>query len=63
VIGAVALGMVVACPVVLMSVGAPRRVRAASVSWSTTAHNLKPRQFQILGVLHDRGALAQRELP
>jgi len=27
-----------------------------------TAHNLKPRQFQILGLLHDHGGLAQREL-
>jgi DNA-binding MarR family transcriptional regulator len=36
---------------------AMRRLRAAH-----TAHNLKPRQFQILGLLHDHGALAQREL-
>src|SRR3954471_20413452 len=36
---------------------AMRRLRAAH-----TAHNLKPRQFQILGLLHDRGGLAQREL-
>ena len=27
-----------------------------------TAHNLKPRQFQILGLLHDHGGLPQREL-
>src|SRR5215211_8350966 len=27
-----------------------------------TAHNLKPRQFQILGLLHDHGGLAQRDL-
>ena len=27
-----------------------------------TAHNLKPRQFQILGLLQERGALGQREL-
>src|SRR3954451_4800760 len=27
-----------------------------------TAHNLKPRQFQILGLLHDHGGLAQSEL-
>src|SRR3954462_15791933 len=27
-----------------------------------TAHNLKPRQFQLLGLLHDHGGLAQREL-
>ena len=33
------------------------RLRAAH-----TAHNLKPRQFQILGLLHDHGGLAQREL-
>src|SRR3954452_11874863 len=36
---------------------AMRRLRAAH-----TAHNLKPHQFQILGLLHDRGGLAQREL-
>src|SRR3954449_12641245 len=36
---------------------AMRRLRAAH-----TAHNLKPRQFQILGLLHDHEALAQREL-
>jgi DNA-binding MarR family transcriptional regulator len=27
-----------------------------------TAHNLKPRQVQLLGLLHDRGAMGQREL-
>ena len=36
---------------------AMRRLRDAH-----TAHNLKPRQFQLLGLLHDRGAMAQREL-
>jgi DNA-binding MarR family transcriptional regulator len=36
---------------------AMRRLRAAH-----TAHNLKPRQFQILGLLHDHAGLAQREL-
>jgi len=36
---------------------AMRRLRAAH-----TAHNLTPRQFQILGLLHDHGGLAQREL-
>src|SRR3954464_15294617 len=36
---------------------AMRRLRAAH-----TAHNLKPRQFQILGLLHDHDGLAQREL-
>src|SRR3954467_3409512 len=36
---------------------AMRRLRAAH-----TAHNLKPRQFQILGLLHDHGGLPQREL-
>jgi DNA-binding MarR family transcriptional regulator len=36
---------------------AMRRLRAAH-----TAHKLKPRQFQILGLLHDHGGLAQREL-
>ena len=34
-----------------------RRLREAH-----TAHSLKPRQFQILGLLHDHGGLAQREL-
>jgi DNA-binding MarR family transcriptional regulator len=36
---------------------AMRRLRAAH-----EAHNLKPRQFQILGLLHDHGRLAQRDL-
>jgi DNA-binding MarR family transcriptional regulator len=36
---------------------AMRRLRAAH-----TAHNLKPRQFQILGLLHDQGGMAQRAL-
>lgn len=36
---------------------AMRRLREAH-----TAHNLKPRQFQILGLLHDHGGLGQREL-
>src|SRR3954453_369674 len=36
---------------------AMHRLRAAH-----TAHNLKPRQFQLLGLLHDRGGLAQRDL-
>jgi DNA-binding MarR family transcriptional regulator len=36
---------------------AMRRLRAAH-----TAHNLKPRQFQILGLLHDHGGLAQGDL-
>jgi DNA-binding MarR family transcriptional regulator len=36
---------------------AMRRLRAAH-----EAHNLKPRQFQILGLLHDHGGLAQRDL-
>src|SRR3954451_23404105 len=36
---------------------AMRRLRAAH-----TAHNLKPRQFQILGLLHDHGGMAQSEL-
>src|SRR4051794_13991574 len=41
----------------LLGQEAMRRLRAAH-----TAHNLKPRQFQILGLLHQRGGLAQREL-
>src|SRR3954468_22647150 len=36
---------------------AMRRMRAAH-----TAHDLKPRQFQILELLHDHGGLGQREL-
>ncbi len=36
---------------------AMQRLRAAH-----TAHNLKPRQFHILGLLHDHGGLAQGEL-
>ncbi|HSK99188.1 MAG TPA: MarR family transcriptional regulator [Rubrobacteraceae bacterium] len=36
---------------------AMRRLREAH-----TAHNLKPRQFQLLGLLHDHGAMGQREL-
>lgn len=36
---------------------AMRRLRDAH-----TAHNLKPRQFQLLGLLHDHGAMGQREL-
>jgi DNA-binding MarR family transcriptional regulator len=34
-----------------------RRLRAAH-----TAHNLKPRQFHLLGLLHDHGPMGQREL-
>jgi len=41
----------------LLGQEAMRRLRDAH-----TAHNLKPRQFQILGLLHDHGALAQRDL-
>ena len=41
----------------LLGQEAMRRLRAAH-----TAHNLKPRQFQILGLLQDHGGLAQREL-
>src|SRR3954471_10836066 len=41
----------------LLGQEAMRRLRAAH-----TAHNLKPRQFQILGLLHDHGGLPQREL-
>src|SRR5215210_4852316 len=41
----------------LLGQEAMRRLRAAH-----TAHNLKPRQFEILGLLHDHGGLAQREL-
>src|SRR5215207_7850409 len=41
----------------LLGQEAMRRLRAAH-----TVHNLKPRQFQILGLLHDHGGLAQRDL-
>jgi DNA-binding MarR family transcriptional regulator len=41
----------------LLGQQAMRRLRAAH-----TAHNLSPRQFHLLGLLHDRGALTQREL-
>src|SRR5215207_8823157 len=41
----------------LLGQEAMRRLRAAH-----TAHHLKPRQFQVLGLLHDHGGLAQREL-
>ena len=34
-----------------------RRLRAAHI-----AHNLTPRQFHLLGLLHDHGAMGQREL-
>src|SRR3954451_6049261 len=43
----------------LALVGQPamRRLRAAH-----TEHDLSPRQFHLLGLLHDRGPLSQREL-
>src|SRR3954452_1721221 len=41
----------------LLGQEAMHRLRAAH-----TAHDLKPRQFQILGLLHDHGGLAQRAL-
>jgi DNA-binding MarR family transcriptional regulator len=41
----------------LLGQDAMRRLRDAH-----TAHNLKPRQFQLLGLLHDHGATGQREL-
>lgn len=41
----------------LLGQDAMRRLRDAH-----TAHNLKPRQFQLLGLLQDRGAMGQREL-
>jgi DNA-binding MarR family transcriptional regulator len=41
----------------LLGQEAMRRLRAAH-----TAHDLTPRQFQILGLLHDHGGLAQGEL-
>lgn len=41
----------------LLGQHAMRRLRAAH-----TEHKLSPRQFHLLGLLHDRGALTQREL-
>jgi DNA-binding MarR family transcriptional regulator len=41
----------------LLGQDAMRRLRDAH-----TAHNLKPRQFQLLGLLHDHGAMGQGEL-
>jgi DNA-binding MarR family transcriptional regulator len=41
----------------LLGQEAMRRLRDAH-----NAHNLKPRQFQLLGLLHDLGAMGQREL-
>jgi DNA-binding MarR family transcriptional regulator len=41
----------------LLGQEAMHRLRAAH-----TAHNLKPRQFQILGLLHEHGGLAQTDL-
>src|SRR5215213_7282654 len=41
----------------LLGQEAMQRLRAAH-----TAHKLKPRQFQILGLLHDHGGLPQGEL-
>src|SRR3954452_18338370 len=41
----------------LLGAEAMHRLRAAH-----TAHDLKPRQFQILGLLHDHGGVAQGEL-
>jgi DNA-binding MarR family transcriptional regulator len=41
----------------LLGQDAMRRLRAAH-----TAHNLKPRQFQLLGLLQGHGAMGQREL-
>src|SRR5215217_6718359 len=41
----------------LLGQEAMQRLRAAH-----TAHSLKPRQFHILGLLHDHGGLAQGEL-
>jgi DNA-binding MarR family transcriptional regulator len=41
----------------LLGQDAMRRLRAAH-----TEHGLSPRQFHLLGLLHDRGAMTQREL-
>ena len=41
----------------LLGQAAMRRLRDAH-----TAHNLSPRQFQLLGLLHDHGPMGQQEL-
>ena len=41
----------------LLGQHAMRRLRAAHIE-----HKLSPRQFHLLGLLHDRGAMTQREL-
>jgi DNA-binding MarR family transcriptional regulator len=41
----------------LLGQSAMRRLRAVH-----TAHNLTPRQFQLLALLHDHGTMGQREL-
>src|SRR3954467_13855123 len=41
----------------LLGQHAMRRLRAAH-----TEHDLSPRQFHLLGLLHDHGAMTQREL-
>jgi DNA-binding MarR family transcriptional regulator len=41
----------------LLGQHAMRRLRAAH-----TEHQMSPRQFHLLGLLHDRGAMSQREL-
>jgi DNA-binding MarR family transcriptional regulator len=41
----------------LLGQHAMRRLRAAHI-----AHDLSPRQFHLLGLLHDRGPMTQREL-
>jgi DNA-binding MarR family transcriptional regulator len=41
----------------LLGQHAMRRLRAAH-----TAHDLSPRQFHVLGLLHDHGAMTQRDL-
>ena len=41
----------------LLGQAAMRRLRDAH-----TAHHLSPRQFQLLGLLHDQGAIGQQEL-
>jgi DNA-binding MarR family transcriptional regulator len=41
----------------LLGQHAMRRLRSAHA-----AHNLSPRQFHLLGLVHDRGAMTQREL-
>ena len=47
-------------PVLLLALAGQAAMRG--LRDALTAENLKPRQFQLLGLLHDKGPIAQREL-